>query len=68
MSKEEHEEFDTTLTANITCPYCGHEDTDSWERNESLRENNSDIECEECGETFFCELILTVDYSTKKKD
>lgn len=55
MIEIEHEN-----TQNIVCPYCGWEDTDSWEQTP----NNGEAECARCGKTFHYERDITVDYST----
>jgi hypothetical protein len=53
----------TDFTKRITCPYCGHEDRDSWEHSEG-----GEMECGDCGRDFTFEVHTTVDYSTKRKD
>lgn len=43
---------------NITCPYCGYEDVDSWEANES----DDHYECPNCGSYFSYEREVSVSY------
>lgn len=57
-----------SYNTNITCPYCDCEDKDSWEQNEYLRDGEIEIECYECGETFYCEMNVSVTYTTNKKE
>jgi hypothetical protein len=45
----------------ITCPYCGHEYSDSWDR----RESSNDEYCSICGGTFSYERIVDVTYRTR---
>jgi Zn ribbon nucleic-acid-binding protein len=45
----------------ITCPYCGHQDKDSWE----VSEDDGKIECGACGSEFSYERIVDVSYSTR---
>ena len=45
-------------TDNITCPYCGYEDGDSWEADES----NDHYECPNCGCYFSYEREVSVSY------
>ena len=54
--------IDHKNTRNIICPYCGYEDTDSWEH----EADRDEIECTECDETFKYEREITIDYTTKK--
>lgn len=53
-----------THESNIICPYCGYEDTDSWEWNE----NYEYYDCPDCGEEFRVERYVEVTYSTFKKE
>lgn len=45
-------------TDNITCPYCGYEDEDSWEADES----DDHYECPNCGSYFSYEREVSVSY------
>lgn len=57
------DEIDCRYTQNITCPYCGWEDRDSWE----FGQDTDDVQCGECEETFVCEPDIAVTYCTYKK-
>lgn len=37
--------------ADVECPWCGFEQSDSWE---FCREQPEDRECEDCGKAFCC--------------
>ena len=58
------EEIDHHLTDEIVCPHCGHKEDDSWDRGEG--ETIGDVECDECGETFYALRVITIDYTTSK--
>lgn len=45
-------------TDNITCPYCGYENADSWEADES----DDHYECPNCGSYFSYEREISVSY------
>lgn len=49
---------------NITCPWCGYEDTDSWEFD---AEYDDDYECPSCGKPFILERIVEVTYTSKRR-
>lgn len=59
--KPEGEEY--TYEPQLKCPYCGHEDSDSWE----ISDDSGTIECGSCGNEFDYERIVTVDYSSFPK-
>ena len=59
------EEIDHDHTDEVICPYCGYEFSDSWEFNGTQDEQH--VECDECGKEFFLYVIITVNYTTKKK-
>ncbi len=50
-------------TKYITCPYCGYEEQDSWERND---DDGSFFDCKVCGEKQRLYVETTVAYSTSK--
>ncbi len=56
------EEIDHTYTTEITCPYCGYEDNDSWE----VSDEHGFMDCGSCEKQFHYERDVTVTYSTKK--
>lgn len=53
-------DIDHKHTDEIVCPWCGQEESDSWEYDE-----NGTIDCE-CGNKFYYERIIDVTYSTEK--
>ncbi len=55
--------MDTKFTENITCPFCGHEDTDSWESNDW---SGTVQNCESCDEEFNLTVEIDVSYTTSK--
>lgn len=57
--------IDHEYTDHIVCPYCGHEDIDSWEIQPS-EEDLGLIECCACGKHFYAQRIITIEYSTEK--
>ena len=50
---------------NITCPYCGYVDKDSWEVMASDAFMEEEIDCGSCGKTFKCDRDITVTYNTR---
>jgi DNA-directed RNA polymerase subunit RPC12/RpoP len=56
-------EEDTDFEDEITCPYCGDKNGDSWE----VSEDSGEDTCGNCGNEFHFERDITVTYSTKKK-
>lgn len=55
-------EIDHEYTDNIVCPYCGGEETDSWE----FHEDSGDINCGSCHKEFHYERDISVSYTTSK--
>lgn len=53
--------FDTWNTPEIICPHCEYGFTDSWEYQDS-----DYIQCHSCEETFFCEVAVSITYTTSK--
>jgi hypothetical protein len=47
----------------ITCPWCGHKITDSWEFNDR---ESFEHECGECEHTFEVEVVHDVTYTSSK--
>ena len=45
---------------NLTCPYCGYADPDSWE----LSDNEDEHECRRCGAIMSFERVVTVEYNS----
>jgi predicted RNA-binding Zn-ribbon protein involved in translation (DUF1610 family) len=58
-------EIDHEYTKNIVCPYCGHENRDSWEV-EPGQEDIGLTECGSCEKSFYAYRNITIDYSTKE--
>ena len=56
--------IDHKSTMNITCPYCGWEDQDSWE----ATSDSGKMDCGRCEKEFDFERTVTVDYSTYKNE
>lgn len=54
-----------TYAKNVTCPYCGHVDTDSWELDFGLSSDEEILaECGACEETFKVARTIEVTYSS----
>lgn len=45
----------------VTCPYCGHENSNSWE----LSDEEDEYECPNCGSTFSYQRNVTVEYCSQ---
>jgi len=50
-------------TKKITCPYCDHEFSDSWEYNDN---DGDEIECVSCERSFTLQVHFDVQYSTER--
>ena len=48
----------------ITCPWCGYEDPDSWEFE---AEYDEEYECLHCGKPFFVEKLVEVTYTSMRR-
>ena len=59
IDSEEPEE--KNYTHQITCPYCGYENSDSWEADDE----EDDYECSCCGSTFSYQRNVTVEYCSQ---
>mgnify|MGYP002868477286 CR=1 FL=1 len=57
----ENEQFQTS---NLVCPWCGHEDRDSWE----LADWDGSYECPACGKLFEYEREVEVPYTSRKRE
>lgn len=55
---DSEEARDEDYTNEITCPYCGYEDNDSWEEDDE----NDEYECPGCGSIFSYQRNVTVEY------
>jgi len=60
------EEIDTDYTREAVCPYCGWENSDSWELRLDGDGDSTTIKCGECEKEFKVYLNLEVTYSTEK--
>ena len=58
---------ETTLQPEPVCPHCGHKHKDAWEWNfvTGLDGYSEGRDCENCGESFDCERVVDVSYTTK---
>lgn len=52
---------DKNYTRQITCPYCGHENGDSWEADD----DEDECECPCCGSVFSYQRNVTVEYCSQ---
>ena len=59
------EAIDTAWQQEVTCPYCGHVSTDSYEY--FLSEDPATIECDDCAMEFEAFRNVTITYTTYKK-
>jgi len=59
--EEPEEQYET---GSITCPYCGYENGDSWEADES----DEHYECPNCGSYFSYEREVSVTYYSSPKN
>lgn len=55
-------EFNHQYTNEIVCPYCGHEQSDSFE----LIDDDGEMNCGSCSGTFSFERHRRITYSTYK--
>jgi len=56
------EDIDHEYTQEVVCPWCGHEYADSWE----FPNDDDDEHCNECGNIFSFERIVSVEYVSKR--
>ena len=61
---DQAEPIDCEHTSEIVCPYCGHEESDSWEANGG-DEGDFEHDCNNCGKRLFCSRHIEVTYSTE---
>ena len=70
ITKNKHHiypEFECEYTAELVCPYCGEEQSDSWEVSSTDEECGS-ATCQHCNEEFDYSVNKSVDYSTTCSD
>lgn len=48
----------------ITCPWCGYEDPDSWEFDDDYDDK---YECPSCGKPFVLEKLVEVTYTSRRR-
>ena len=61
MTKEHTEGRERLHMDRITCPYCGHQDQDSWE----MTEESSEDDCGRCGGRFLVSMYIQVSYTSR---
>ena len=54
------------MSDSVNCPFCGHVHKDLWDYHME-DEDNFEIDCDECGETFILGCSVSVDYYAFKK-
>ena len=60
------DKLDCSHTNEIICPYCGCEQSDSWEilRGDKHDGDTVDYSCDECEKDFVVEIHISVTYSS----
>ena len=49
------------------CPHCGHIEQDAWEIDFGpVLDGEREVSCNSCGEDYFLERIVSVDYKSSK--
>lgn len=56
------------LNDEAVCPYCDHEESDSWEIESNTSDEWVQVECGNCSKTFLMKRVVTVEYTTEKAD
>jgi len=59
---DENEEIDYEYVSEITCPYCGYKNTDSWE----MPDESDNEYCDNCGSEYSYCREVTVEYCSQK--
>lgn len=55
------------MTSKPVCPHCGHVEQDAWEINFGPGlDGDTEVTCNSCGEEYFCERIVYIEYKTAK--
>jgi uncharacterized Zn-finger protein len=66
------DDFITSYTDEVTCPYCGYEHKDSWELGHNRTDNtvvpHGEMNCASCNRRFKWERQVFVEYSTEKME
>lgn len=61
-------EIDLLLNPEPICPHCGHKDRDWWDGPQWQDEDVREEECVSCGEKYFIEASISIEFTTAKKD
>lgn len=56
------------LNDEALCPYCDHEESDSWEIDPNTSDEWVQVECGNCSKTYLMKRLVTVQYTTEKAD
>ena len=56
-------EYDTEYQDEITCPYCGYKEEDSWD----YAERDNEYTCGECDKECELDVIIQFSYCTEKR-
>ena len=64
INRERKWKNEQSCKEEITCPWCGYEDSDSWEFE---GEYDDAYECLECGREFILEVRTEVTYTSKRR-
>lgn len=64
---EEIDEMDYTQENEITCPYCGNKNLDSWEVGTDINEGDlGEQECDNCEKNFTASRDMSITYDSHK--
>jgi transcription elongation factor Elf1 len=67
LSLAKVEDIEGSYTNEITCPWCGHETSNSWEVESGSEDLGLQL-CNECEKGFYATRNISVDYSTRKAE
>lgn len=56
------------LNDEAVCPYCDHEESDSWEISANVNDEWVQVECGNCSKTYLMERVTSVAYTTERAD
>lgn len=56
------------LNDEAVCPYCEHEESDSWEIEPNKTDEWIQVECGNCSKTYLMERVVSTAYSTERAD
>jgi ribosomal protein S27AE len=61
-----NQKYDTEHRDTAICPHCGHPHRDMWDVNFGPGiEGDREMDCGECGKTFFVSKYATITYTTR---